>query len=281
MSNQLQERRKETVSELITKDAVKVKFNEVLGKKAPGFIASVITASKNNLKDVEPNSILKAAMTAATLDLPVDPNLGFAYMVPYNAKVGSQWVKQAQFQMSAKGYIQLAIRTGQYEILNSSVVYKGEIKKIDRLTGEIIFNEDESEVDSNVVVGYLAHFRLINGFRKTVYMSKEQMEAHGKKYSKNYGNKNSLWSTDFDSMALKTVMKRLLSKYGILSIEMQTAILNDQAVVDEEGNPRYADSAEQEIENNANKTTLDFVETDFTEVSAEADAQIAEVEPEF
>ena len=99
MANQLQEVKRETVSDLISRDTVKVKFNEVLGKKAPGFIASVITASKNNLKDVEPNSVLKAAMTAATLDLPIDSNLGFAYIIPYNNKVNGQTIKQAGFQM--------------------------------------------------------------------------------------------------------------------------------------------------------------------------------------
>ena len=211
-----------TVETLMSKSDVKSKFTDVLGKKAPGFIASIITASKNNLKDVEPGSILKSAMTAATLDLPIEQNLGFAYLVPYNNKVNGQWIKQAQFQLGYKGYIQLAIRSGQYKTINAIEVYEGEIKKINRLTGEIELNENESEIDRSKVIGYMAYFRLINGFEKSLYMSKEEVEAHAKKYSKVYASgKSCLWKTDFDAMAIKTVLKRLISKYGIMSIEMQ------------------------------------------------------------
>ena len=267
-----------TVETLMANNDVKTKFNEVLGKKAPGFIASVISASKNDLKDVEPSSILKSAMTAATLDLPIEQNLGFAYIVPYNKKINGKWIKQAQFQMGTRGYIQLAIRTGQYEILHATEVYEGEIKKIDRLTGEVIFNEDYIDTDNKEIVGYLAHFRLINGFKKTVYMTKEEMEKHAKKYSKSYNNKNpeivksSIWTTDFNSMALKTVMKRLLSKYGILSIEMQKAILSDQAIIDENDNLIYADnptSIEHEINEKANQKIIDAIDAEAVEVEGE------------
>jgi recombination protein RecT len=256
-----------TVETLMSKSDVKSKFTDVLGKKAPGFIASIITASKNNLKDVEPGSILKSAMTAATLDLPIEQNLGFAYLVPYNNKVNGQWIKQAQFQLGYKGYIQLAIRSGQYKTINAIEVYEGEIKKINRLTGEIELNENESEIDRSKVIGYMAYFRLINGFEKSLYMSKEEVEAHAKKYSKVYASgKSCLWKTDFDAMAIKTVLKRLISKYGIMSIEMQKAVLSDQAIIDENDNLIYADNPEHEMEEKANKKTIDMDEVIDAEV---------------
>ena len=275
MANQIAKNNQVTVSSLISNDEIRTKFDDVLGKKSNGFVASLIAASKNDLKGVEPNSVLRSAMTAATLDLPIDKNLGFAYIVPYNNK--KTGVKEAQFQLSYKGYIQLAIRSGQYKTINAIEVYEHEIARTNRLTGEVEFNENDSQINRNKVVGYMAYFKLINGFEKAIYMSKEEMEAHAKKYSQSYSSKkdwavkSSLWTTDFDSMALKTVLKRLISKYGIMSIEMQTAVLNDQAVIDENNNPKYVDNqVEQEIEENANKTTIDMstvVDTEFKEVA--------------
>lgn len=275
MANQIAKNNQVTVSSLISNDEIRTKFDDVLGKKSNGFIASLIAASKNDLKGVEPNSVLRSAMTAATLDLPIDKNLGFAYIVPYNNKKSG--AKEAQFQLSYKGYIQLAIRSGQYKTINAIEVYENEIARTNRLTGEVEFNENGSQINRNKVVGYMAYFKLINGFEKAIYMSKEEMEAHAKKYSQSYSSKkdwvvkSSLWTTDFDSMALKTVLKRLISKYGIMSIEMQTAVLNDQAVIDENNNPEYVDNqVEQEIEENANKTTIDMntvVDTEYEEVA--------------
>jgi recombination protein RecT len=275
MANQIttQQNKVKSVESLMATNEIKSKFNDVLGKKAAGFMASIITASKNNLKGVEPNSILKGAMTAATLDLPIEPNLGFAYLVPYNNKVNGQWVKQAQFQIGYKGCIQLAIRSGQYKTINAIEVYEGEIKKINRLTGEIELNEDENEINRKKVVGYMAYFRLINGFEKSLYMSKEEVEAHAKKYSKVYASgKSCLWKTDFDAMAIKTVLKRLISKYGIMSIEMQKAVLSDQAIIDENDNLIYADNPEHEIEEKANKKTIDMEEI----IDAEVEEVVAE-----
>lgn len=275
MANQVAKKEQLTVSSLVSNEDVKKKFSDVLGKKANGFIASLITASKNDLKDVEPNSVLKSAMTAATLDLPIDKNLGFAYILPYNNK--KKGIKEAQFQLSYKGYIQLAIRSGQYKTINAIAIYENEIARTNRLTGEVAFNENDSQINRDKVVGYMAYFKLINGFEKAIYMSKEEMQAHAKRYSQSYSSKQdwvvkgSLWTTDFDSMALKTVLKKLISKYGIMSIDMQTAVLNDQAVLDESNNPRYVDNeVGQEIEENANKTTIDMgtvVDTDFKEVT--------------
>ena len=279
MSNQMQTQKNNVkvagIKQLLDMDVYKKRINEIMGKKAAPFMASIVNVSNlPSLKDSDPNSIISSAIVAATLDLPIDQNLGFAYIVPYNTKEG----KKAQFQMGYRGYIQLAMRTGQYKTINAIEIYKGEIKRVNRLTGEIEFNDDEDLIDRDTVVGYMAYFKLLNGFEKTLYMTKEEMERHAKKYSQSYGSskdwvsKNSLWSTDFDGMAIKTVIKRLLSKYGILSVEMQNAITNDQAVMNNEGNPEYVDNeVKEEIAQNANKKTIDIpqenvVDTTFKEV---------------
>ncbi|WP_332869693.1 recombinase RecT [Clostridioides difficile] len=261
MANEIQ--RQVSVKNLLSTEAYKKRFKEVLKDKANTFMASVVNVSNlPSLKDAEPNSILKSAMVAATLDLPIDPNLGFSYLVPFTNK----GVKEAQFQIGYKGFIQLAMRTGQYKTINAIEIYEGEIKSVNRLTGEIEFNENEDEIDKEIVVGYIAYFKLLNGFEKTLYMSKEDMEKYAKRYSQTYKSnkdyvvKSSLWTTDFDSMAVKTVLKRLLSKYGILSIEMQKALETDQAVIKDNNSVEYVDrQVEEEIEENANKKTIDIL----------------------
>lgn len=223
--------RQNNLKSMLQDVSVKKRFEEILGKKAPGFISSMLSVTNGNtqLKAADPMTIISAGAIAAALDLPVDPNLGFAYIVPYSGK--------AQFQMGYKGYIQLAMRTGQYRTINACEVYDGEILKINRFTGEIEFGEKTSEK----IVGYLAFFRLLNGFEKYLYMTVEEITAHAQKYSKSYNSSNSRWKQDFHSMAIKTVIKRLLSKYGILSIEMQTGLVADQAVIrkDEDGNDAF------------------------------------------
>lgn len=223
-----------TVKGLLCNIDYKKRFEEILGKKAAAFISSVINIAKSSsLADCEPNSVVSAAIVAATLDLPIDPNLGFAYIVPYNDSKNK--IKVAQFQMGYKGFIQLAQRSGQYKTINAIPLFENEIKKINRLTGEIELHEDIKP--STKVIGYVAYFRLLNGFEKALYMPREEIETHAKRYSQSYKSnkdwivKQSLWTTDFDSMATKTVIKLLLSKYGPLSIEMQTAIQTDQAVI--------------------------------------------------
>ena len=279
MSNQMQTQKNNVkvagIKQLLDMDVYKKRINEIMGKKAAPFMASIVNVSNlPSLKDSDPNSIISSAIVAATLDLPIDQNLGFAYIVPYNTKEG----KKAQFQIGYRGYIQLAMRTGQYKTINAIEIYKGEIKRVNRLTGEMEFNDDEDLIDRDTVVGYMAYFKLLNGFEKTLYMTKEEMERHAKKYSQSYSSQkkwvvdSSLWSTDFDGMAIKTVIKRLLSKYGILSVEMQNAITNDQAVMNNEGNPEYVDNeVKEEIAQNANKKTIDIpqenvVDTTFKEV---------------
>lgn len=252
-----------TVKGLLCNVDYKKRFEEILGKKAQGFMSSVINVAKSpSLMDCEPTSIVSAAVVAATLDLPIDPNLGFAYIVPYNDN--KKKIKVAQFQMGYKGFIQLAQRSGQYKTINATEVYEHEIKKVNRLTGEIEFNENPES--STKVVGYVGYFRLINGFEKALYMTREQLEMHGKKYSQSYKSKQdwvvkaSLWTTDFDSMATKTVIKLLISKYGPLSIEMQKAVAADQAYVKEDvlkPNSEIDGSNMEYIDNPENNNVVD------------------------
>lgn len=212
-----------TIQSLVSQESVKARFEELLGKKAPGFISSLLSVVNNNklLAKANPKTVIAAGAMAASLDLPINQNLGFAYIIPYG--------NEAQFQMGYKGYIQLAMRTGQYQTINAAEVYEGEIIKQNRFTGEYEFGEKTSDK----IVGYIAYFKLVNGFEKYLYMSIEEMQAHARKFSKNYKGSTEKWGlTDFHSMAIKTVLKRLISKYGILSIEMQgqqmvDAITND------------------------------------------------------
>ena len=254
-----------TIKTLMSSDSVKTRFNQILGKESAGFISSVLSVSNTAaLIGAEPTTILNAAVVAATLELPINPNLGFAYIVPYNNK----GQKQAQFQMGYKGFIQLAQRSGQYKTINATDVREGELISNDILTGEVVIKALDKDREKKPVIGYAAYFELLNGFRKTLYMSAEEMKSHATKYSQSYRNdkySSSLWSTQFDVMAKKTVIKLLLSKFGPLSIEMQKAQTFDQAVVINSSG----------IENADYVPTTDNVEyTDNTE-----DANAEEVEP--
>lgn len=227
-----------TLTKMLAQNTVKERFSAILKEKSPAFISSIISATKSNpkLAECNPESIISSAVIAATLDLPIQQNLGFAWIIPYKG--------QAQFQMGYKGYIQLAMRTGQYKTLNVSEVCEGELIVENKFTGEFVF--DSKKATSKTVIGYMAYFKLINGFEKTLYMTAMQMEAHAKKYSQTYKRGFGKWEEDFDPMAQKTVIKLLLSKYGILSTEMQTAVTTDQAVVTDDGGTidvEYVDNA--------------------------------------
>lgn len=256
------------VKQMISQENVRKKFAEVLGQKAPQFLASITTVVQGSaqLKKCDANSIMSAAFVAATYDLPIDPNLGFAAIVPYNESVYNTHTGQhdkiprAQFQMMYKGFIQLAIRSGYYEKMNYAVVYKDELVSHNPITGELEFVKDFSKCTQRVegkeenIAGYFAWFRLKTGFQQEFYMSKPDVNNHAKKYSQAYrndlnkGKKGSKWTTDFDAMALKTVIKLLLSKWGILSVDMQRAIQDDQKVYDAEGNGTYGDNQPDVIE---------------------------------
>lgn len=250
------------VKQKISEEGVKKRFGEVLGKKAPQFLASItnVVAGSSQLRKCSANSIMAAAFIAATYDLPIDSNLGFSAIVPYNESVWNPQtnnydkIPRAQFQMMYKGFIQLAIRSGYYEKMNYAVVYEDELIKYNPITGEIEFVKDFSQCtqrdagDESKVVGYYAWFRLKTGFSQELFMSKAAVDQHARKYSQSYrydinkGKKSSKWTTDFEAMALKTVIKLLLSKWGILSVDMQRAIQDDQKTFDEEGNGDYGDN---------------------------------------
>lgn len=210
-----------TIKSLFSDEKIKKRFEEILGKKAQGFMSSVMNVTNNNklLRNADAQTIMSAAVVAATLDLPIDPNLGFSYIVPYSGK--------AQFQMGYKGFIQLALRTGQYQRMNAIPVYKNQFKAFNALTESL--DADFNIIGEGEIEGYAVYFELVNGFSKTAYFSKKELLAHGKRYSKSFGN--GPWQTNPDEMCLKTAIKKTLTKWGILSIEMQTAIKADQGII--------------------------------------------------
>ncbi len=231
-----------SLQQLLNSAAVKNRFEVLLNTAAPSFISSILSIVNSNakLQECSNNSILSAAGIAAALKLPINPSLGFAYIVPYK--------NQAQFQLGYKGLIQLAMRSGQYLTLNSGAVREGQIQEVDFITGEIV----RGEKISNEIVGYIAYMELLNGFKKALYMTLEELKAHAEKYSQSYSydihhnRKTSVWSTNFDAMAKKTVLKRLISSFGIISIDQQsmdlaTALQADQAVITPDGF-RYVDN---------------------------------------
>lgn len=224
-------------------------LRQVLGKNATSFVTSLTSIVSNNtsLQNCEPLSLMYVGIKAAALNLPLDPNLGFAYAVPYyNGKAKKT---EAQFQMGYKGFVQLAIRSGQFKAINVTDVREGEYQGEDLLTGELKINIADGR-EQRKVVGYAAYMRLVNGFEKSLYWSVEKVEAHAKQYSQTYSStkdyirNSSKWTTDFDAMAKKTVLKMLLSKYAPLSIEMQNAIQYDQAVFNSDGGNEYLDNAD-------------------------------------
>ncbi|KAF5030932.1 RecT family protein [anaerobic digester metagenome] len=213
---------------MLNGENVKARFNELLGKKAPGFISSLLSVVNNNelLKKADPQSVLNSAVIAATLDLPINPNLGMAAIVPYNDRRSNKYV--AQFQIMYKGLIDLCQRSGQLTSLIDEVVYEGQLVKKNKFTGEYVFEEDAKT--SNKVIGYMAYFKLINGFEKTSFMTIDEISLHAKRYSQSYKSGFGVWKDDFDSMARKTVLKLLL-KYAPKSIETTNAIMFDQASI--------------------------------------------------
>lgn len=255
------------VKSMLSQEVIRKKFTEVLGQKAPQFMASVTNAVSGSaqLKKCSANSIIGAAFVAATYDLPIDSNLGFAAIVPYNNSKWNPQTKQyekhmeAQFQIMYRGFIQLAIRSGNYKRMNYAVVYKDELKSYNPITGEIEFVDDFSKCTmrmtgaADAVAGYYARFELVTGYVQELYMPRKAVENHARKYSQSYrndlnkGEKKSKWSTDFEAMALKTVIKQLLSKWGILSIDMQRAVQDDQKTFDETGDGSYGDNKPDEL----------------------------------
>ena len=239
------EEKKTPFSVVLHSEAYKNLINNTLGdpEVARKFVAdiSAVVANNPSIKECEPNTIITAGLTAASLKLPLAGNLGFAYIVPFkDRKTGT---KKAQFQIGWKGLVQLSQRSGVFERLGSRPVHKGEYKGQDEFGDDLfVFSHD---YDNEEVVGYYAYFKLLNGFTKTLYMTKEQCIKHANKYSSSFKfdkDKSTLWNTEFDIMAQKTVLKLLLNKFAPLSIEMQKAILADQAVVRDDGTYDYVDN---------------------------------------
>lgn len=225
------------LKDFFAQESVSKKFRELLGTKSVGFMATVLQTVNGNtaLKDADPKSVFNAAATAAILDLPINPNLGFAYIVPYKGN--------AQFQMGYKGFIQLAQRSGQFKTIASAPIYDGQIVEADPLKG---YKFDFTVKATGKPIGYAAFFQLLNGFEKTLYMTVDELKAHGKQFSQTFKSDRGLWKDNFDAMASKTVIKLLLSKFAPLSIEMQRAVIADQAVIQdvETQDVTYVDNGE-------------------------------------
>ena len=229
------------------------RFQEMLGKNATPFLMSVLNCVQNNdkLSQADPQSVLMASAVAGTLNLPIDPNLGQAYIIPYNVKIKEpgqpdRWEQRAQFQIGYKGLIQLGHRSRQFLGLNVTEVREGEFKGIDRMTGitEFEWIQDNDVREKLPIIGFVSYFKLTNGFEKSLWMTKDQITAHGTKYSKTF--KTGQWQNDFIGMGKKTVLKLLVDKFAPKSVDMQKAITNDQGVFDQNGEMKYLDNEANE-----------------------------------
>lgn len=227
-----------TVKGILNNPIMKKRFEEILKQRAPQYMSSIVNLvnSDTNLQKCDPMSVVASCMVAATMDLPVDKNLGYAWIVPYGTR--------AQFQLGYKGYVQLALRTAQYKSINVIEVHEGELISWNPLTEELKI--DFTKRESDAVIGYAGYFELLNGFKKASYWNKEEIEKHRRKFSKSdFG-----WKNDFDAMAKKTVLRNILSKWGILSIDMQKAYTADQGLIkngvlngeDVQGNVDYVET---------------------------------------
>lgn len=229
-----------TLGVMIGSQSVQQRFEKMLGKKSAGFLSSLLTLTNNNrlLATANPKTILAAAATAASLDLPINPSLGKAWIVPYKGA--------AQFQIGYKGVIELAMRSGKMKSIVMTPVYEGEIEDWNRFTETYTAGVKKSDM----VVGYFARFETINGFSKATYWTKEEVEAHAKRFSKAYNS--GPWKSDFDKMACKTVLLSIMKTYAPMSIEMQEALESDGKVAtinETTGEAEYIDVDANDVEN--------------------------------
>lgn len=254
VANRLAPRTQKTgLTAYLTQDAVKDQINKVVGgKNGTRFISSIVSAvqAAPALQECTNSSILSAALLGESLNLSPSPQLGQYYMVPYDNR--SKGAKEAQFQLGYKGYIQLATRSSQYKKLNVLSIKEGELIRFDPLNEEIEVNliQDDEQREAAPTIGYYAMFEYTNGFRKAMYWSRAKMEAHAKKYSPGYkrdlekGTSWTFWAKDFDAMAYKTMLRQLISKWGIMSIDLQDAIDSDMAVIREDGSRDYVETVQ-------------------------------------
>lgn len=273
--NQLQNKPKFSLA--IQSDGYKKLINNTLGdpKRASKFIAAISSAVATNasLQQCDAGSILSGALLGEALNLSPSPQLGQYYLVPFKDK--------AQFQLGYKGYIQLAIRSGQYKDIDVIEVREGEYKGRDKITGkhQFEFIEDEVEREEKPIIGYMAYFEYLNGFYKNLYWSKEKMQKHALEYSQAYasdvkkGTAYSFWSKDFNGMAFKTMLRQLISKWGVMSIEIQEAMTKDMAVVKEDGSYDYVDNQPtvstpiiEEINNEIKEETAEVKQVNINEL---------------
>lgn len=218
--------------------SVEAKFKEMLGKRASQFMTSITSVVTNNslLQKADVNSIIMGAATAASMDLPLNPNLGYAALVPFNSKDGCF----AQLQVMVKGWVELFLRSGQCKNIICETVYEGQLVKKNKFTGEYVFDEDAKKSDN--IIGFMAYFKLTNGFEKYEYMTIDEVKLHAKKFSQTYRKGIGPWKDMFEQMAQKTVLKKLLTKWAPKSIEMQQMAMFDQAVI--KGDINDMDNAE-------------------------------------
>lgn len=247
--------KKATFSAFLTSDAIKYKINQMIaGKDGDKFITSLISVVSNNpqLAECEHATILSSALLGESLKLSPSPQLGQFYIVPFKDNKNNRTV--ATFQLGYKGYIQLAIRSGYYKKLNVLAVKEGELKHYNPLdeTLEVELIQDEAEREKAPTIGYYAMFEYHNGFVKSLYWSKAKMLAHAQKHSQSYrtdlhkGYSYSFWSKDFDSMAFKTMLRQLISKWGIMSIDFQNAYIKDMSMITDNRQPQYIDNVQEE-----------------------------------
>lgn len=235
MANEVAKQQKVTIQSLVHNEEFVSKAQDILQDGTPQFMASVLTLANSNklLGECDPIKLYNCCLMAAALKLPFNQNLGQAYIVPFKG--------EPQLQIGWKGFIQLAQRSGQFKRINCSDVREGEIVKRDRLTGEIEFDWlDDAEHEKKPVIGYVAYFELLNGYQQTLYMSKAEVEAHAKKYSQTYKQGFGVWKDNFDAMARKTLIKRILNQFAPLSVDMAKAMEYDQA----DANGRYPDNTD-------------------------------------
>lgn len=275
MNNQLQNKPKFSLA--IQSEGYKRLINNTLGdpKRAAKFIAAISSAVATNssLQQCDAGSILSGALLGEALNLSPSPQLGQYYLVPFKDK--------AQFQLGYKGYIQLAIRSGQYKDIDVIEVREGEYLGRDKITGkhQFEFIEDEVERENKPIIGYMAYFEYLNGFYKNLYWSKEKMQKHALEYSQAYasdvkkGTNYSFWAKDFNGMAFKTMLRQLISKWGIMSIDMQEALTKDMSVVKEDGTYDYVDNqpimevpSEERVEQTAETTTSEVKQVNINEL---------------
>lgn len=243
--------------------SVKAKFEEMLGKRSSQFMTSITSVVTNNalLQKADVNSIIMGSAVAASMDLPLNPNLGYAALVPFNSKDGCF----AQLQIMVKGWTELFLRSGQCQSIICETVYDGQLVKKNKFTGEYVFDEDAKKSDK--IIGFMAYFKLTNGFEKYDYMTVDEVKAHAQRFSQTFRKGGGVWKEHFEAMAQKTVLKRLLTKYAPKSIEMQQMAMFDQSIVKgsvdkmDEATPDYADNKDGNI-----IETTDFEEVDAIEV---------------